>query len=142
MDEARQSAGAWQPLTFGGVAAYGTAWVGPLLLTTILVAALAGGTVAFVLKQTWAPVFAAAIQNLPPGTRLQGGRLNAAGPARLAENPFLALGLDPSGGALPPATADFELLLTRDDWRVRSLFGTVAIPYPPQRALALDRAML
>jgi len=135
---------AWQPLTLGGVAAFARASLGRLLLVQLIVALLAAGTILWFLNKAWFPKIAEAIHQLPPHSALQAGRLDWQGPtpARLAEGRFLALvvDLDHSGEARSPAHVEVEF--GRTDCRVYTLFGYVQWAYPPDRAVALDRAEL
>ena len=133
---------AWQPLTFGGVARYAHDWLGRLLATLLLIAALAAGVVVFVANRAWAPVIEAAIEKLPPTAEIRAGRLTAPAPLLLAESPFLSIRLNPEDAASPSSPSDLQIELARNDLRFRSIFGAAVIPYQPHWTLGLSRAEL
>lgn len=130
---------AWQPLTFGGVARYAHDWIGRLIITLLFFAAVAASVIVFVCNRAWVPIIEAAIEKLPPGAEIRGGRLNAPGPVLLAESPFLSIRLNPENSGLAGSPADLQVELARNDVRFRSIFGGAAIPYQPQWTIGLSR---
>lgn len=133
---------AWQPLTFGGVARYGHAWVGRVFFACLIVSIFAASVVVWTASRSWLPVFEQAITRLPPGSEIRGGRLNAPQPIQLAENLFLALSLDPVGEGMPPSLADVRVILAPREVRFRSLFGMAKLPYRPEWTIQLNPADL
>jgi hypothetical protein len=135
---------AWQPVTPSGVAAFSRSSLRRLLLLQLLVAALAGGVVAWFLFACWFPTVRAALQHLPSKGEIRVGTLNWPGPspALLADGPFLAFSvdLDHSGRQRSPAHVQCEF--GRKDVRIYSLFGYAAFPYPKQWIIAFNRPEL
>jgi hypothetical protein len=134
------SAKAWQPLTFGGIARYAHDWLGRLLFACLIVSILTASVVVWTTSRAWFPVIEQSIARLPTGAEIRGGRLTAPQPVNLAENLFLALGLDPIGQTTPPSLADVQIFLKPDHIRFRSLFGVALLPYQPQWTVPLTRA--
>lgn len=131
---------AWQPLTFGGVARYGHDWVGKLFFACLVVSILTASVVVWSATRAWLPVIEESITRLPQGAEIRGGKLTAPQPIHLAENPFLALRLDPLGEATPPALADIYVILRPREIQFRSLFGMANLPYRPEWTVELSRA--
>ncbi|HUS37479.1 MAG TPA: hypothetical protein VM680_19180 [Verrucomicrobiae bacterium] len=131
---------AWQPLTFGGVARYGHDWVGKLFFACLVISILTASVVVWTATRTWLPVIEDAITRLPQGAEIRGGKLTAPQPVQLAENPFLALRLDPLGEATPPSLADMYVILAPREIQFRSLFGMAKLPYRPEWTVELSRA--
>lgn len=131
----------WQPLTFGGVAGFARASFGRLLLVQFVVAILVGVSVARVFAAGWFPVIEKAIAALPSGGAVRGGRLEWSGdvPARLAEDAFLAIVVDPEGTGEIGQTGDVQLELGRNRVKIRSLIGYVTLPYPNGWTIVLNR---
>ncbi len=121
---------AWQPLTFGGVARYAHDWIGKLFLTCLIVSLLVAGAVVWTATRVWVPTIDSAIQNLPAGVELSGGRLRFVQAARLAESRFLAIHLGPAAGYGPASSADVNIVLDQEVVRFRSIFGAAAARYP------------
>lgn len=135
---------AWQPLTARGVAAFAQARLGRLLIVQFIVALLLAAAVIWFLHRAWFPVIQAAIEKLPAQGQIRGGRLQWGGhwPESLAEGRCLAVVVDlkHQGGVRSPAHVQVEL--GEDDFRVISLLGFVAIPYPKGWIVAVNRAEL
>jgi hypothetical protein len=132
----------WQPLTFGGVAGFARASFGRLLLVQFIVAILVGVSVAWVFASGWFPVIEKGIAALPgSGGAIRGGRLDWSGdvPARLAEDAFLAIVVDPEATGAIGQTGDVQLEFGRDRFKIRSLIGYVTVPYPSGWTLLLNR---
>src|SRR5438046_8115320 len=90
----------WQPITFGGVAAFSRASFGRLFLVQFIVALLVAASVLCFLISAWFPVIHEAIARLPEKGAIRRGQLDWAGPspAWLAEGPCLAIIVDTAGG--------------------------------------------
>src|SRR5262249_34942862 len=105
---------AWQPFTFGGVAAFAGGTWRRLLAVQFLFALLAAAAVVWFLQVAWFPTIRQAIEQLPAAGEIHGGRLDWGGdttPRILAEGHFLALALDldHSGAIRSPAHVQVEL---------------------------------
>jgi hypothetical protein len=135
---------AWQPLTMRGVAAFGQATLGRLLLVQLMVALLAAGTVVWFVHRCWFPTISEAIRELPAQGEIRSGRLewSEPSPVCLAEGRFLALvvDLDHAGEARTPAHVQVEF--GRADLEVYSLLGYVQSDYPRSLAVACNRTEL
>jgi hypothetical protein len=129
---------AWQPLTFGGVARYAHEWMGRLIGTALLVAALASAAVVVVCCWTWVPVIDEAVRKLPMTDEIRGGRMSAPGPLLLAESPFLSIRLNPENAVAPNSPADLQVELARNEARFRSMFGASVLIYQPQWTIGLN----
>lgn len=131
---------AWQPLTFGGVSGFAYTSFGRLFLVQGFVAILATVTVLWCLLTGWFPELESALTELPEQGQVRNGTLewtNAA-PVRLADGTFFAVLVDPAGDREQGQTADVQLEFTQTELRVHSLFGFVALPYPPDYVVALN----
>jgi len=131
----------WQPLTFGGVAGFARASFGRLFLVQLIVAFLAGLSVAGVFASVWFPVIEKAMAELPAGGAIRGGRLEWPGnsPMRLAEDAFLSIVVDPEGTRETNQSGDVQLELERNGVKIRSLVGYVTLPYPKEWTILLNR---
>lgn len=135
---------AWQPLTPRGVAAFAHASAGRLWLVQALVALAAAAAVMWFVASAWCPTIEAAIERLPDTGEIRGGALSwpRAGPTRLGEGRFLALGVDlDHTGALRTA-ADLEVEFGRRSLVSRSLLGETEVVYPPHAVFAFNRPEL
>ena len=132
---------AWQPFTFGGVAAFARAAFVRLLLASALVAALVGWTVERVIRLAWVPAIETAVRNLPPTGEIRAGGLvwptNAV--ATLANTRFLTLAVNPNVAPLPGSTADVTIEFTASELCLHSLFGYWAWSYPRGQIIALNQ---
>ncbi len=137
----RTATTAWQPFTFGGVAAFAHAATVRLLVVSLLVAALVGWTVERVIRLAWFPAVELAVRHLPPVGEIRGGALrwptNAV--TTLADTRFLTIVVNPNVAPLPGNAADVQLEFTASELCLHSLFGYWAWPYPRDQVLALDR---
>lgn len=134
----------WQPLTFGGVAAFARArWTRLLLLQTI-VASFVAITGLVILSRDWFPVVTQATKELTDFGALRGAQL--AWPRKeatvLAENRFIGLvvDLEESGGS--GQVADLQIEFTRDRIKLVSLLGIASIPYPAGAGIELSHQAL
>lgn len=135
---------AWQPLTPGGVAAFACARRVNLFTVQTVVALIAAAAVLWFVSSAWFPVVSSAIRQLPPGAAIRGGRLAwPVEPATmLAENHFLAIGVDlqHKGQVRSPAHIDVEL--GASNVRVFSLLGLIQFDYGTKWSVPLTRENL
>lgn len=135
---------AWQPLTFGGVAAFARARWTRLLLVQAVVAVVVAVAVLVVLGRGWFPVVTDAVRTLTDFGSVRGGRL--AWPKSeavvLAENQFLGLAMDVEETGEAGQIADLQVEFTRDRIKLVSLLGYASLPYPPDVEIALSRPAL
>src|SRR5438477_11837048 len=73
---------AWQPLTFGGVAAFARASLKRLLLIQLICAAVVTGTVIWFFEQAWLPMIFEAVRQMPSEGEIRSGRLEWRGESR------------------------------------------------------------
>ena len=135
---------AWQPLTFGGVAAFAQAPFGRLLFVQFIVALLAAGSIVFYFRIGWNSPIQQAIDQLPAQGEIAQGELRWTGPAplRLGEGTFVSFVLDPENSGELGQAADMEWILTRRELRLRSLFGYLSFAYPADWTISISRAEL
>lgn len=135
---------AWQPFTPRGVAAFGRAPAGRMLVVQLVLALVIAGVVVWFLRGDWYPVVTRAVNALPEEGAIRNGRLDWAGApaAILGEDRYLAVVVDlyHSGTARSPAHVQVEL--SREGFRVYSLFGFVQGRYPVDREVAFNRVAL
>jgi hypothetical protein len=135
---------AWQPLTPRGVAAFGRARLGRLLLAQFVVALLAAGATIWFLHRDWFPAISQAINKLPAEGEIRRGRLEWAGPSHqwLAENRWLALTVDLEHAGNVRSPADVEVEFGRADARIFSLFGFIQVDYPRRDVTPFNQSEL
>lgn len=135
---------AWQPLTFGGVAAFAGAPAGRLLLVAGLVALLVSGSVFRSALTVWSPTISTAIARLPAEGTIDDGRLvwPAGQAVALADNAFVSISVTPAGVPAVAQSADLQFEFRSTSLTVSSLLGSLDLDYPPGYALALNRTEL
>jgi len=132
----------WQPITFGGVASFARASFGRLLIVQFIVALLVAGSTTCFLAAAWFPVVEKAITRLPEKGAIRRGELDWTGPSPcpLAEATFLSIVVDVANSQPTGQSADVQLELRQSGFKIRSLLGTLTLPYPKDRTIALNRA--
>ena len=132
----------WQPITFGGVAGFARASFGRLLIVQCIVALLVAGSASCFLAVAWFPVVEKAIARLPEKGTIRRGQLDWTGPSpcALAEATFLSIAVDVENSQPTGQSADVQLELHRNEFKIRSLFGYLAMGYPKDWTIALNRA--
>ncbi|MBI2927173.1 MAG: hypothetical protein HYY24_15885 [Verrucomicrobia bacterium] len=135
---------AWQPLTFGGVAAFARAGLVRLLAVQVLIAGCVALSTVWFLAAAWLPTIEQAIHRLPEQGAIRRGQLQWAGdsPTRLAQGLFLSVVVDLDASAPTDHTADDQLEFGRREIRLHSLLGYWAVPYPGGWLIAFNRAEL
>ncbi len=136
-----RSSSPWQPLTFGGVAAFASGSWGRLLKVQTVVALVTAASVVWFLASAWFPEVEIALRRLPERGRIQRGALDwpSPAPARLVEGIFLSVTVDPQGVSETGGTADIQLVLRRNEVRLGSLLGYASLAYPKGWSVALGR---
>ncbi len=134
----------WQPLTFGGVAAFSRAPVARLLVVQTAVAVWVAASVVFCLGTTWFPVMTKAIENLTQFGELRHGQL--AWPTKeavlLGENRFLGLVMDLEESGQTGQVADLQFEFGRTRIKLVSLLGYTSFPYDLGWVIELNRPVL
>jgi len=144
-DGATPSPAAWQPFTFGGVAAFAQNGAGRLLLMELAVALVAAiSTVAF-LQHACAPVVLQAIQEMPESAKIDHGHLVGIATTVIAENKLLAIAITPETSGDIGQSADVQVQLRLSNFRVGSVFlpdWGLEFDYGPDWMLDLSRSNL
>jgi hypothetical protein len=132
---------AWQPLTFGGVAAFATASWKRLLVVQIIVALLVATSTVWFLQTAWFPTISLAAKKLPDKGEVRDGKLDWPGenPSLLGEGRFLAFVVDVNHSGQIHSTAHVQVELGQATIRFRSLFGMMEFPYPKNWIIGLNR---
>ncbi len=130
--EERPLAGAWQPLTPRGVAAFSLAPVGRLLLIQFIIALLAAGAVVWFLATAWFPILREGIRQLPESGVIQDQQLSYPRPSTdpLAENRFLALVVDLDGAGVASLATDLRVEFHRRQVVLCAFPGCLGWNYP------------
>jgi hypothetical protein len=113
---------AWQPLTFGGVAAFAGGRTGRLLAVELAAAIMAAVCVVWFLHRAYCPVILQAIQKMPDTARLAQGRLQGVPDTLIAESKFLAIAAAPQSGGEIGQDADLQIELRQNDFCAGSVF--------------------
>jgi hypothetical protein len=126
------------------VAAFARAPVRRLLLAQLIVALLAGGAVAWFLREAWFPVISAAIAQLPATGEIRAGSLDWRGatPRLLADGRFLAFSVDMEHTGAARSPAHLQLEFGRASLFIHSLLGYAEARYPASWVIAANRAEL
>jgi hypothetical protein len=113
---------AWQPLTFGGVAAFAGARVGRLLAAELAAAIMVAACAVWFLHRAYCPVILQAIQKMPDTARVVDGALQGVPDTLMAESRFLAIAARPQSGGAIGQGADLQIELRQNDLCAGSVF--------------------
>ncbi len=113
---------AWQPLTFGGVAAFASARLGRLMLVGFVAATIFGAGLVWFLQRDYCPVVLQAIQKMPDTARVDGGKLRRCHDTMISESKLLAIAVTPESAADIGQGADVQFQLRQTDFCVGSIF--------------------
>jgi hypothetical protein len=136
---------AWQPLTFGGVAAFATGRTGRLLALELTVAVAVAVCAVWFLHRAYCPVILQAIQKMPDTARVAQGRLQGVPDTLIAESRFLAIAAMPQAGGEIGQDADLQIKLRQNDFCAGSIFWPdwgLDLPYGRDAAINLGRSNL
>ena len=141
-----ETRGAWQPLTFGGVAAFANAPWRRLLAAQALAALLFAAGVVWFFAHCYAPVIAEEIQKLPDGAKVTGGQLAGVPGVKITETRLLSIAVTSDEDADMDQSADVQIALRQDRLEVSSILssalGSLEIHYPMQSYADLSRSRL
>jgi hypothetical protein len=136
---------AWQPFTFGGVAAFGRSTMTHLFIIQLMMACLAGVAVLLFVHRNFSPVIQESVRKMPEAAMIRQGRLEGATSGGLAENKFLTIIVDLDGNGQLGQSADLQLELRRDSMVLcpmfRAMAGVMVIQYPYGHTIILDRSV-
>jgi hypothetical protein len=113
---------AWQPFTFGGVAAFAGAGLTRLLAAELAAALLVAASAVWLLHRAYCPVILQAIQKMPETARVAGGALQGVPETLIAESQFLAIAVTPKAGGEIGQDADLQIELRQKDVCAGSIF--------------------
>ena len=136
---------AWQPLTFGGVAAFSGARLGRLLAVELVAAMMLALSVVWILHRAYCPVILRAIQGMPETARVANGTLQGVPDTLIAESKFLAIAATPQPGRDIGQDADLQIQLRQKDVCAGSIFWPdwgLEYSYGPGTAFNLARSNL
>ncbi len=136
---------AWQPFTFGGVAAFADARLGRLLVAELATAILVAVSAVWLLHRAYCPVILQAIQQMPETARVANGRLEGVPATLIAESRFLAIAATAQPGSEIGQDADLQIQFRQDDLCAGSVFWPDwgwAFHYGPGTAFNLARSNL
>lgn len=132
---------AWQPFTWGGVAAFARASLARVLALEAVFAALAVGAVILVLVRGWFPTVHEAIRHLPEQGTIQNRELQT--PLQeatlLAESSWLAFIADPANTRRASSAADVRVVFQKRQLVLSSLLGHSVVRYPDHTAIQFNR---
>lgn len=142
---ARPSPAAWQPFTFGGLAAFARAGLGRLLLAELVTAAVVAISVVAFLQRNYVPVISQAIAKMPENAAITNGEFIGYDQSFITGSKFLGIAVSPESTDQIGQSADIQIQFRPTDFRV----GTVFRPnwgwefdYGPTTGLALGRPVL
>jgi hypothetical protein len=137
---------AWQPLTFGGVAAFANARWRRLLLAQGAVALLFGAAAVWFLGHRYAPVITDEFHKMPVAAGLAGGQLTGLGGVTISESKFLSIAITGNDNAELDQSADVQIALRRDHVEISSILssalGSLEMDYPRGWTMDLSRPHL
>ena len=132
---------AWQPLTFGGVAAFSTAKAGRLFLVQTVVALLVAGAASWFLSVHWFPAVRIAIRELPDAGAIRDGQLvsprDSAAP--LVETRYLCIAVDAMDTGVASSFADVRIEFHKTHWAACAFAGCVTRRYPAGEPIQFNR---
>jgi hypothetical protein len=145
VDGAAPAPAAWQPFTFGGVAAFSRDGFGRLLLVQFLCALIVSGSAVFFLHRAFVPVILGAIQKMPDAAKMTDGHLTGVDETLISETKFLAIVVSPETSDQIGQSADVQIQFRPTNFRVGSVFRPDwgwEFDYAPDLALNLSRSNL
>lgn len=138
----RSAVGPWLPFTGRGIAAFGEASPGRLLIFQVLFSALVSLALVWGVRHIVFPVVENALAHLPEASAgIQGSRLRwpDRDAAVLASSPQLAVSVNPDSSPELGLNGDVQIELRDSEMAVRGVLGFYATSYPPGVDLPLDR---
>ena len=116
---------AWQPFTFGGVAAFATARAGRVFAFELATAMMTAVCAMWFLHRAYCPVILQAIQTMPDTARVAQGALQGVTNTVIAESKFLGIAARPQ-----PGEQIGDLFRVVDHWRPSTVDGRIMPEYP------------
>ncbi|HEY3856402.1 MAG TPA: hypothetical protein VGO67_18615 [Verrucomicrobiae bacterium] len=113
---------AWQPLTFGGVAAFASARPGRLLLLGFVTTGLFAAAFVWFLARDYRPIIVQAIQKMPESARLENGKITGVTNVMTSESKLLGIVVTPATSSEIGQGADLQIQARQTDFCVNSIF--------------------
>jgi len=150
MSEAAEAAtpptgSAWQPFTFGGVAAFSKGRLTRVLLVELLATVVVGLSLVWFLHGAYGAVIMQAIQEMPETAKIDHGHLVGIDTAIIAESKFLAIAVTPEPGSKIGQSADLQAQFRQDNFRVCSVLRPdwgLEFGYAPDASVMLGQSIL
>ncbi len=143
---AEDARSAWQPFTFGGIAAFALAPVRRLLLVQLIFALVTSGSLVWFLAHAYGPVVSQTIAQLPETAAIEGGNITGIDSPIVVETKFASVQIDTSDNPQFSEAADFQIELRKNYGRacslLRSVFGCVEFDYPREHTIRVARSHL
>ena len=137
---------AWQPFTFGGVAAFATAPLRWLLFMELVVAIVASVSIVWFVSLAYGPVVSRTIEQLPETAAIEAGYITGVDSPVVVETKFLSVQLDTSEDPQFSESSDVQIELRKGDGKtcslLRSLLGCFEFGYPRDSTISLARSHL
>jgi hypothetical protein len=136
---------AWQPFTFGGVAAFAASRFARFLVVELIVAVLFAASVVWFLNRAYCPVILQAVQKMPESARLANGQLQGVPDTLITQSRFLAIVVTTDPAADIGQVADLQIEFRAADFCTGSVYWPEwgwALLYPPGAPLNLARSSL
>lgn len=137
---------AWQPFTFGGVAAFAAAPLRRLLLVQLLFAVITSASITWFVSHAYGPVISQTIAQFPETAAIEGGDITGINSPITVETKFVSVQIDTSDAPAFSELADFQIECRKDGGRVcsllRSVLGCVEFDYPRDHKISLARSHL
>jgi hypothetical protein len=132
---------AWQPLTFGGVAAFARARAGRVLAVLAAGATLCGLLLLGGFYLGWLPVIDKTVEALPATGEIRQGRLrwDDTMPRVLAQSSRLQFAVNPLAEAAFGQESDVRVELRADSWLICGWLGCWSQRYPENWVIAVNR---
>lgn len=127
------------PLTFSGAAAFSRQSASWLFLVWISLAPLASGAVLWFFHLRWIPILEESGKSFPKSLSIRTGRLHSLPPnfVLCKQNRFLSLTMRSDPEPAGDMTADFQLILNREEIRLESWLGALSFSYPYRQSISL-----
>lgn len=137
---------AWQPFTFGGIAAFATAPFRRLLLVQLIVAIVTSASITWFVAHAYGPVISQTIARLPETAAIEGGELTGINTPITVETKFASVQIDTSDEPAFSQLADCQIECRKLSGRacspLRSVLGCIEFDYPNSYKISLARSHL
>jgi hypothetical protein len=116
---------AWQPFTFGGVAAFAKGSWARLFVAQIVVAGLCGASAVWIIGKCYSPVISQVVRKLPEGACVTNGQLTGFPDTQITETKFLSIAIASDDTVNIDQGADVQIALRKGRVEMSSLLSSV-----------------